>query len=393
MTTTLDSRESLYQYLSGFDAGDVGAAVVYAGNQEFVPGTFEPAGTAASALASHVVAANPHAQYALATALTTHAALTTGAHGMTAFGAGFVAAADAAAGRIALALGTMATQAIGGFLAATGATPGGTTTRQSFASGLTLTGGLRPASDSTTALTIQNAAGTAIGTWDSVSGWLGIGIQPSVRFEVLETNSNSIRGIVSTQISSGSAAALFAGKKARGTVASLAAVQTGDYTTGFSSYGYSGATYIQGAFYGVVVDGTVNSTTVPQAMTFWTGSTSGDIAEKMRITSAGNLGINVTTQFGSGVKVIGIANATTVPTTNPTGGGVLYVEAGAGKWRGSSGTVTTFGTAEPHCPVCGADYMSEFDNKEIGYFAICLKCLADELGRRAWIIRDESRLN
>ena len=36
-----------------------------------------------------------------------------------------------------------------------------------------------------------------------------------------------------------------------------------------------------------------------------------------------------------------IANAGTVPTTNPSGGGVLYSEGGALKWRGSSGTITT----------------------------------------------------
>ena len=52
-----------------------------------------------------------------------------------------------------------------------------------------------------------------------------------------------------------------------------------------------------------------------------------------------------TSAFGGGVKVLGIANATTVPTTNPSGGGVLYVESGALKYRGSSGTVTTIANA------------------------------------------------
>lgn len=60
---------------------------------------------------------------------------------------------------------------------------------------------------------------------------------------------------------------------------------------------------------------------------------------------AGGVGIGTTDQFGSGVRVVGIANATTAPTTNPTGGGVLYVEAGALKFRGSSGTVTTIALA------------------------------------------------
>jgi hypothetical protein len=57
-----------------------------------------------------------------------------------------------------------------------------------------------------------------------------------------------------------------------------------------------------------------------------------------------NLTVN-TVSVGSGLGVIGIANATTVPTTNPTSGGVLYVEAGALKYRGSGGTITTLGAA------------------------------------------------
>lgn len=60
----------------------------------------------------------------------------------------------------------------------------------------------------------------------------------------------------------------------------------------------------------------------------------------------GNLGlVGCQTQFGSGMAVIGIANCTTVPTTNPTGGGVLYVEAGALKYRGPSGAITPIGAA------------------------------------------------
>jgi hypothetical protein len=49
--------------------------------------------------------------------------------------------------------------------------------------------------------------------------------------------------------------------------------------------------------------------------------------------------------FGGGDGVLGIANATAVPNANPTGGGVLYAEAGALKWRGSGGTVTTIAPA------------------------------------------------
>lgn len=87
----------------------------------------------------------------------------------TAKGREVAAAADAAAIRTAAALGTIATAASGDYLLVTGATPGGTTTRQSFANGLTLTGGIRPASDTTTALQAQNAAGNAVAIWDTVS--------------------------------------------------------------------------------------------------------------------------------------------------------------------------------------------------------------------------------
>jgi hypothetical protein len=95
---------------------------------------------------------------------------------------------------------------------------------------------------------------------------------------------------------------------------------------------------------------------------------------------------------GSGLGVLGIGNATTNPSTNPANGFVIYGDAGAGKARGASGTVTTFAPAHPHCPSCGRDYMKEFDNKKYGYFAFCMPCLADELGERPWILRGASRL-
>jgi hypothetical protein len=57
-----------------------------------------------------------------------------------------------------------------------------------------------------------------------------------------------------------------------------------------------------------------------------------------------NVGINLKT-MGGGEGVIAIGDATTVPDSNPTGGGILYVESGALKYRGSSGTITVLGAA------------------------------------------------
>lgn len=51
------------------------------------------------------------------------------------------------------------------------------------------------------------------------------------------------------------------------------------------------------------------------------------------------------TTWGGGIGVILLTNANTTPSSNPTGGGLLYVSAGALVYRGSSGTVTTIANA------------------------------------------------
>lgn len=71
-------------------------------------------------------------------------------------------------------------------------------------------------------------------------------------------------------------------------------------------------------------------------------------AGSIRIGGTTNRNIRLLTgteSFGGGSNVIFICNAMTAPTTNPTGGGILYSEAGALKWRGSAGTVTTIANA------------------------------------------------
>jgi len=69
-----------------------------------------------------------------------------------------------------------------------------------------------------------------------------------------------------------------------------------------------------------------------------------EATERMRLDTSGNLGLGVTSFGTSAAKVLGMANAT-APTTSPAGMGQLYVEAGALKYRGSSGTVTTIANA------------------------------------------------
>lgn len=75
------------------------------------------------------------------------------------------------------------------------------------------------------------------------------------------------------------------------------------------------------------------------SMIFGTNNT-----ERVRIDSAGNVLIGTTAAGTTAAKVLGLGNAT-APTTSPAGMGQLYVEAGALKYRGSSGTITTLAVA------------------------------------------------
>lgn len=67
-------------------------------------------------------------------------------------------------------------------------------------------------------------------------------------------------------------------------------------------------------------------------------------ATRLLIDASGNIGIGAATFGTAASKVLGLANAT-APTSSPAGMGQLYVENGALKYRGSSGTVTTIANA------------------------------------------------
>jgi hypothetical protein len=112
-------------------------------------------------------------------------------------------------------------------------------------------------------------------------------------------------------------------------------VTGGSRVTPASQYGFSASTTLTGATnnYG-----------------FWGGIASGTGRYNLYMAGtadnflAGNLGIGASSFGTNAAKVIGIANGT-APTTSPAGMGQLYVEGGALKYRGSSGTVTTIAAA------------------------------------------------
>jgi hypothetical protein len=69
-----------------------------------------------------------------------------------------------------------------------------------------------------------------------------------------------------------------------------------------------------------------------------------------RPAAGGNIGIGFKEakdfkEFGGGQGVIAIANASVAPSVNIAGAGILYVEEGALKYRGTNGTVTVIAPA------------------------------------------------
>jgi hypothetical protein len=76
----------------------------------------------------------------------------------------------------------------------------------------------------------------------------------------------------------------------------------------------------------------------------WTINPGTSFGAGFTIDGSGNVGIGVTSFGTSAATVLGIANGT-APTSSPAGMGQLYVESGALKYRGSSGTVTTIANA------------------------------------------------
>ena len=138
--------------------------------------------------------------------------------------------------------------------------------------------------------------------------------------------------------------------KTRGTTAtSTTAVQQYDSLGAWLFGGADGTNNQFLANMSAYVDGAVSAGTVPTAFSFSTGTNNSTLppVSRLQISSTGNIGFNNGQPgvWGTNAdKVIAIGNGT-APTTSPAGMGQLYVEAGALKYRGSSGTVTTIAAA------------------------------------------------
>jgi hypothetical protein len=180
----------------------------------------------------------------------------------------------------------------------------------------------------------QNSAGTVLARV-TPAGWVGVGAAPE---GVIHGVTDAVATTALMERSTGSVDTMLA-------TARFLHTTSADMVDGFGSMIGFGIRDNANVINNIGFIGAVRAGSDVNGHLVFRPATGGALDERMRVTNTGNLGINTTGEFGSGEKVIGIANAATVPTTNPTGGGVLYAEGGALKWRGSSGTVTTIAPA------------------------------------------------
>jgi hypothetical protein len=152
----------------------------------------------------------------------------------------------------------------------------------------------------------NTVSGDAALYWDNTNKRLGINKTPGT-FESLvilksgadrswsvNDSENDVRNIIIRQ-SADENGPIWDSQKSRGTRASKAIVANGDDLGLFRFLGYDGSAFVQAGYMLFEVDGVPALNSMPGRITFWTtpsGSTTP--AERMRITTAGNIGIGAT---------------------------------------------------------------------------------------------------
>ena len=157
-----------------------------------------------------------------------------------------------------------------------------------------------------------------------------------------EADGVSFAGVVAN--SSATKRMVFNGTKSRGTLAAPAACAGGDYTFSLIGNAFDGSAAQSTAGIEFVVDGAVSGGVAPQRIVFGTGAAASR-TERMRITSAGDVGIGVSgpsakLHVDGAVRVKSYAKAA-LPSAPSTGAGaIIYVsdEAGGAVIAFSDGT-------------------------------------------------------
>jgi hypothetical protein len=189
---------------------------------------------------------------------------------------------------------------------------------------------------------------TSLAEWMRLQGGnLGVGVAPTAGNGLLQLASGTTKA---NGIAAGTDTFLFrdaAGSWKIGGQNAFAALQVDGSNSGTNGGGYvalraNGSAFCVLGNWSAIIGGAYDST----ATLYYGGNIRITDGATVRIAldSSGNFLWNGMTAGTSAAKVLCLANGT-APTTSPAGGGQLYVESGALKYRGSSGTVTTLGAA------------------------------------------------
>jgi hypothetical protein len=134
----------------------------------------------------------------------------------------------------------------------------------------------------------QSSAGNT-----TTSDKVGIGTTaPAAELHVVsQTATINLRGLVVDHYTNDGNAAMLTARKARGTLANPLAVQTGDFLVNLFPMAYDGTQFLNPSRIRFIVDGAVAAGSVPTAFQILTGATPSGGTERVRVTSAGNVGI------------------------------------------------------------------------------------------------------
>jgi hypothetical protein len=122
---------------------------------------------------------------------------------------------------------------------------------------------------------------------------------------------------------------VFAGTKARGTLLSPTAVQSGDAITTFLSTAFDGTAGQASAGLSFDAESNASSGNAPQLISFITGASGGTRTTKMQVRSNGNVLINTTTDAGFRLDVNGTARVSPTLTINGTAGAAPILQLNA----------------------------------------------------------------